>query len=102
MRVLDVLQRIVLAVFVGIPLLLITLDAIFEWTETREDNPIVEFVAGAADGLVPEALKTVFQDQELWQTVVLAFIAYAILAALIVLIFNLLRRLVLAIRSRTG
>jgi ABC-type Fe3+ transport system permease subunit len=100
MRVLDILQRVALVVFVAIPLLIITLDAIFQWAETQEDNPIVEFVGDTADGLVPEALQTVFADQEMWQTVLLAFIAYAVVAALIVLLFELLRRLVMAVQSR--
>lgn len=100
MRVLDGIQRVLLIVGVGIPVLVVLLDWILQALDARADNPIVAAIRDGAELVTPEVLTTIFEDQSHWQTVLLVLVAFALLAALIVAIFALIERAILAVRGR--
>ncbi len=88
MRVLDILQRVVLAVAVALPVLFVVTDSALRAFNARPENEIVAFVRRGAETVVPEPFTTMFEDQQVWQTLLLALIAYALLAILIVAVFE--------------
>lgn len=100
MRVIEVLQRTLLTVFVGVPVLVVLLDWLLQSLDAQEDNPIVETIRDGAELVTPEVLTTVFEDQAHWQTVLLMLVAFGILAVLIVVVFAWIERAVLAVRGR--
>jgi hypothetical protein len=97
LRVIEVLQRILLAVLVGIPVIVILVDGLLRGLDAQEDNPVVAAIRDTSELLTPEVLTTFFEEQSHWQTVLLALVAYALLAAVIVAVFALIERAVLAI-----
>lgn len=99
MRVIEVLQRIVLVVLVGIPVIVILIDGMLRGLDAQEDNPVVAAISDTAELLTPEVLTTFFEDQSHWQTVLLTLVAYGLLAILIVAVFAVIERAVLAITT---
>lgn len=93
MKVVDVLQRVVLYALV-VPVLVILVNATLIFFDAQEDNALVAFFADVAEVVTPGVLTTVFEDQQYLQTAALALLFYGLLAALVALVFRLIRALI--------
>lgn len=93
MKVVTIVQRVVLYALV-VPVLVILIDATLIFFDAQEDNALVAFFADAAELFTPEVLTTVFEDQQYLQTAALALLFYGLLAALVALVFRLVRALI--------
>jgi uncharacterized membrane protein YcfT len=96
MKVIDAIQAMILYAIAAVSVV-IGLDALLRLLEARDDNAIVSAVRSVADRFVPEAVGTMFADQTALQTALLALLGYAVLVALVVLVFRLLRATVAAL-----
>jgi hypothetical protein len=98
-RVIEALQRALLVVLVGIPVIVILVDGLLRGLDAQEDNPVVAAIRDTSELLTPDVLTTFFEDQSHWQTVLLALVAYGLVAVVIVVVFSLIERGVLAITT---
>lgn len=93
MKVVDIVQRVVLYALI-VPVVVILIDAVLTFFDSQEDNALVAFFADAAEALTPEVLTTMFVEQQYWQTAALALLFYGVVAALVALVFRLIRAII--------
>ncbi|CAN5163544.1 hypothetical protein BH23ACT9_BH23ACT9_35490 [soil metagenome] len=88
MRIVTETQRIVLILLVAIPSLFIILNGALQIMDARTDNPVVEFIAQAADRATYDPLTTVFDEQGELVTVALALLPHLVAFIAIMLTFR--------------
>lgn len=101
MKVVDFVQRVVLFALI-VPVVVILIDAALTFFNSQEDNAVVAFFADTAEAFTPEVLTTMFVDQQYWQTAALAILFYGVVAALVALVFRLIRAIIATVADLRG
>jgi hypothetical protein len=90
MKAIDIAQKVILYLL-GIPVLIVLLDAVFNAFEGQEDNAVVSTVHDLAEVFTPEFTTTMFADQGFGQTALLTLAFYGVVALLVWAVFRGIR-----------
>lgn len=99
MHYIDTTRKILLTLL-AIPITLAVLETILKFLDAREQNAIVSFIYSASEWLVPDALETMLQNQQPWQTVIIGLLAYGMAAIVIYLLAAGARQIATNIAAR--
>lgn len=101
MAVIEIVQRVLLGLL-AVPVVVVLLDLVLELGGAVPTNPIVSFIADAADLATPRALATIFPDQGPALTVLLVCVMYGLIALVVVGVSRLVRMAIALRRQRSS
>jgi hypothetical protein len=90
MKAIDIAQKVILYLL-GIPVLIVLLDAVFNAFDGQEDNVVVSTVHDLGDLFTPEFTTTMFAEQGFGQTALLTLAFYGIVALVVWVVFRGIR-----------
>jgi hypothetical protein len=90
MKAIDIAQKVILYLL-GIPVLIVLLDAVFNAFDGQEDNSVVRTVHELGELFTPEFTTTMFADQGFGQTALLTLAFYGIVALAVWAVFRGIR-----------